>query len=131
MAQVVHEASLQSGRWLQWAALVSGQSLGTGGVIVATSGDPEARMRADAAVKLSLCALELVHNVTLKLGGDLDLAEAARGLLDNEAVDTLDREQFMREKAAREFAAQMLVELSADLRGNGVSPYRPSGASLP
>lgn len=88
-------------------------------------------MRADAAVKLSLCALELVHNVTLKLGGDLDLAEAARGLLDNEAVDTLDREQFMREKAAREFAAQMLVELSADLRGNGVSPYRPSGASLP
>lgn len=72
-------------------------------------------IKVDAAIKLATAALELVHNITVRVtGGGVDFVDAARGFLDHEVVDDLPRETFLRERASRQFTAQILMQLAKD-----------------
>ncbi len=75
-----------------------------------------AEVKADAALKLAMAALELVHNLALGLGRPgVDFVDAARGLLDAEAVDQLGTEAFLVERASRDYAARIMTMLADDL----------------
>lgn len=73
------------------------------------------RVRADAALRLAQCAIELVHNLTVRMGGRIDFEDAARGLLNSDAVDGLESEHFRLEKASRELTARLLRDLGSTL----------------
>jgi hypothetical protein len=73
------------------------------------------RVRADAALRLAQCAIELVHNLTVRMGGSIDFEDAARGLLNSDAVDGLESEQFRLEKASRELTARLMRDLGSTL----------------
>ena len=77
----------------------------------------DTKVRADAALRLAQCAMELVHNLTVRMGGRIDFEDAALGLLDNDCVDELESDHFQLEKASREFCARMMRDLDRILNG--------------
>jgi len=76
----------------------------------------DTKVRADAALRLSLCAIELVHNLTKRMGGQIDFEDAVSGMLNSESVDGLAPEHFRLEKASRELCARMMGDLALTLK---------------